>query len=102
MAARLAVECAVAHVVDPRGAPDVQTVELLRAEARKTNVEWFEEVAENAPRRLIELARSRPETTIAVAGTLRQPRLMQRPSFARRLLDEGARELLVLMPPASA
>ena len=102
MAARLAVECAVAHVVNPADAPDRQTVELLRAEARKTNVEWFEEVADNAPRRLIELARSRPETTIAVAGTLRRPRLMQRPSFARRLLDEGARELLVLMPPASA
>ncbi len=102
VAARLAVEFAVAHVVDPRERVNAEIVEALRAEARKTNAEWIEETADDVPRRLIEVARSRPETTIACAGTKRMPRLLQRPSFARRLLDAGARELLVLLPPASA
>ena len=56
-------------------------------------------MADDVPKRLIEIARQRPETTIALAGPRRQPRWLSRPSFARRLLDNGALELLVLMPP---
>ncbi len=77
------------------------TVEMLRTEARKTNVEWIDEVADDVPKRLLEIARTRPETTIALAGTRRAPRWLERPSFPRRLLDAGARELLVLMPPGA-
>ena len=99
IAARLAIEFAIAHVVAPNERVDKNVVEALRAEARKTNVEWIEETAEDVPGRIIEIARSQPQTTVALAGTLRQPRLMQRPSFARRLLDAGAYELLVLAPP---
>ncbi|HEV3090084.1 MAG TPA: hypothetical protein VGX91_01440 [Candidatus Cybelea sp.] len=102
IAARLAIEFAIAHVVSPKERVDSAVVETLRAEARKTNVEWIEEVADDVPKRIIEIARSRPQTTVALAGTQRQPRLLARPSFARRLLDAGAFELLVLMPPANA
>ncbi len=78
-------------------------VDRLRAEARKTNAEWIDEVAEDVPKRLIEIARSRAETTIALgAATQREPRWLQRPSFARRLLDAGARELLVLTVASAA
>jgi two-component system, OmpR family, sensor histidine kinase KdpD len=100
VAARLAIEFAIAHVVTPRERIDPAVVETLRAEARKTNAEWIDEVAEDAPKRLIEIARSRPETTVALAGTMRPHRWLRRPSFARRLLDAGARELLVLLPPS--
>jgi two-component system sensor histidine kinase KdpD len=99
IAARLAIEFAIVHVVSPRQRIDPEVVEVLRAEARKTNVEWIEETAEDAPKRVIEIARSVPQTTVALAGTLRAPRWLARPSFARRLLDAGAYELLVLMPP---
>ncbi len=99
VAARLAIEFAIAHVVKPRQRIDQAVVDTLRAEARKTNAEWIDEVAEDPAKRLIEIARSRPETTIALAGSKRPPRWLRRPSFARRLLDAGARELLVLMPP---
>ena len=99
IAARLAIEFAIAHVVEPRSHPDPGVIEALRAEARKINAEWIEGVADDAPKRLIEIARERPETTIALAGTRRAPRWLRRPSFARRLLDNGALELLVLMPP---
>jgi two-component system sensor histidine kinase KdpD len=100
VAARLAIEFAIAHVVTPRQRFDAAVVETLRAEARKTNAEWIDEIADDAPKRLIEIARSRPETTIALAGTMRPHRWFRRPSFARRLLDSGARELLVLLPPS--
>jgi two-component system, OmpR family, sensor histidine kinase KdpD len=102
IAARLAIEFAVAHVAQPRSSVDRAALDAMRAEARKTNVEWIDDVADDVPRRLIEIARSRSETTIAVASTRRAPRLLQRPSFARRLLDAGARELLVLTPPSSS
>ena len=99
IAARLAIEFAIAHVVGTRERVDPAVIEQLRTEARKTNVEWIEDVADDVPKRLLEIARSRPETTIALAGTHRPPRWLQRPSFARRLLDAGARELLVLARP---
>ena len=99
IAARLAIEFAIAHVVETRAHTEPGVVEALRAEARKSNAEWIEAVAEDVPKRLIEIARERPETTIALAGTRRSPRWLRRPSFARRLLDNGALELLVLMPP---
>ncbi|MFY9883187.1 MAG: hypothetical protein WAK15_00275, partial [Candidatus Cybelea sp.] len=67
-----------------------------------TNTEWIELVAEDVPKALLDVARSRPETTIAVAGTKRASRWPQRPAFPRRLLDAGARELLVLQPPGNA
>jgi two-component system sensor histidine kinase KdpD len=98
IAARLAIEFAIAHVVRPRSRAEPGIVEQLRTEARKVNAEWIDDVAEDVPRRLLEIARSRPETTLAVSGTSRTPRWLERASFARRLLDAGARELLVLMP----
>jgi two-component system, OmpR family, sensor histidine kinase KdpD len=103
IAARLAIEFAIAHVVRPNSRTDSSVIERLRSEARKTNAEWIDAVAEDVPKRLIEIARFRPETTIALSGARRSPRWLQRPSFPRRLLDAGARELLVLAPsPATA
>ena len=87
IAARLAIEFVIAHVVSPRERIDESVVERLKAEARKTNVEWIEELAENPPARLIEIARAVPQTTIALAGTARTPRLLAaafvRASFTR-------------------
>jgi two-component system sensor histidine kinase KdpD len=101
IAARLAIEFVIAHVVSPRERLDATVIDQLKAEARKTNVEWIEDVAENPPARLIEIARVVPQTTIVLAGTARAPRILQRSSFARRLLEAGARELIVLARPAS-
>ncbi|MGA8099952.1 MAG: hypothetical protein WB810_14960 [Candidatus Cybelea sp.] len=101
IAARLAIEFAIAHVSAPREKVDSAIVEKLRTEARKTNTEWIELVAEDVPQALLDVARLRPETTIAVAGAKHASRWPQRPAFPRRLLDAGARELLVLQPPAN-
>ncbi len=102
IAARLAIEFVIAHVRASRSRSDASIVETLRAEARKTNAEWIDEVADDVPKRLLEIARSRPETTIALAGARRARRWFEGPSFPRRLLDAGARELLVLMRPTGA
>lgn len=101
IAARLAIEFAIAHVVTPRSHVEPSVIEKLRAEARKINAEWIEDVAEDVPKRLIEIAREHPETTIALAGARRAPRWFERPAFPRKLLDAGARELLLLMPPTA-
>jgi len=99
IAARLAIDFAIAHVVTPGEKVNTAAVEAMQAEARKSNVEWIEATADDTPKALLDIAREKPETTIALAGTARKPRLLRPPSFARRLLDAGARELLVLMRP---
>lgn len=99
IAARLAIDFAIAHVTGPKDHVDPNVVDALRSEARKTNVEFIEETVRDVPRRLLEIAREKPETTIAVSGSTRQPRWLQAQSFARQLLDAGAQELLVLTAP---
>ncbi|MGA8534214.1 MAG: hypothetical protein WB615_08930 [Candidatus Tumulicola sp.] len=99
IAARLAIEFAIAHITSSKERIDSRAVGAMRTEARKTNIEFIEETADDAPKRLLEIARAKPETTIALAGTTHRRRWPQQPSFARRLLDAGAQELLVLTPP---
>lgn len=96
LAARLEVEFTLAHVAEKNDRVDPAALDAFAGLARMLNVEWIDERADDAARRLLEIARARNETTIAVGGTLRRPRLMQRSAFARRLLDAGARELIVL------
>jgi two-component system sensor histidine kinase KdpD len=95
-AARLGADFAVAKILEPRDACSHELTTALREEAQKHCAEWIEEVAADPARRIIELARMVPETTVALAATLRKPRWPQRNAFARRVLDAGARELLVL------
>jgi two-component system, OmpR family, sensor histidine kinase KdpD len=96
VAARLGVRFAVALITEPRDAVSDELVETLHEEAIKSNATWHRETTGDPPHRIIELARSEPETVVALATTLRRPRWPQRRSFARRVLDAGARELLVL------
>jgi two-component system sensor histidine kinase KdpD len=102
IAARLAIDFAIVYVASPKEPPDPKIIDRLRGEARKTNVEWIEASAEDVPKRLLEIGRERAETTIALSGPRRSRRWPAPPSFARRLLDAGARELLVLMPAESS
>jgi len=100
IAARLEVDFAVAHIAERRDrVNEAICLEFERA-ARALNVDWIDERnADDAAQRLLQIARSRPQTDIAVGGTHRAPRWPARNAFARRLLDAGARELLVLARP---
>jgi len=97
VAARLEVEFAVAFVTEPNS-KDKQLEPELRAAARNANAGWIRETNPDLPATVLRIAREVAETTIAVAGTLRTPAFMQRKTFARRLLDAGALELLILAP----
>jgi two-component system, OmpR family, sensor histidine kinase KdpD len=94
--ARLGIEFAVALILEPKDALSPELHAALRDEARRQNATWHEETTPDPPRRIIELARERPETMVACATTLRHPHWPQRNAFARRVLDAGALELLVL------
>ncbi|HTC29252.1 MAG TPA: hypothetical protein VK702_00905 [Candidatus Acidoferrum sp.] len=100
MAARLEVDFAVAHIAERRDRVDEAIVMEFERSARVLNIDWVDERGvDDAAKRLLEIARSKPQTEIAIGGTHRAPRWPARNSFARRLLDNGARELLVLARP---
>ncbi|MDQ2679919.1 MAG: hypothetical protein M3Y21_02695 [Candidatus Eremiobacteraeota bacterium] len=96
IAARLEVELAITFIRDPKEKADPAIISDIRAEAARHRVTLIEETAGDIVGTLLAIARSKAETTIAVAQTLRTPRWPQRNAFARQLLDAGARELLIL------
>lgn len=92
VARRLAVEFAVVcvtHDADP-------VLNELEAETRRFGGMWIHETGANIPLKVLEVARARPETTVAVGSALRNPRFFERGPFAKRLIAAGARELLIL------
>jgi len=100
MAARLEVDFAVAHISERRDQVDEAILMEFERATRVINVDWFDERGvDDAATRLLQIARSKPQTEIAIGGTHRAPRWPSRNSFARRLYDNGARELLVLARP---
>jgi two-component system, OmpR family, sensor histidine kinase KdpD len=100
IAARLEVEFAIAHIVERRMRVNEAMVIEFERFARAINVDWIDERdVDDSAKRVLQIARSRPQTDVAVGGTHRTPRWPQRNAFARRLLDAGARELLVLARP---
>ena len=99
LAARLEVDFAIAHIAETRDAVDPEALALFERAAKAINAEWIDDRADDAAKRLLEVSRRHSETVIAVGGTHRKPRWPSRNSFARRLLDAGARELIVLARP---
>lgn len=99
LAARLEVEFSIAHVAEKRDKVDPAQLAQFERAAQAINAEWINDQADDAAKRLLEIARSHSETVLAVGGTLRTPRWPARNAFARRLLDAGARELVVLARP---
>jgi two-component system, OmpR family, sensor histidine kinase KdpD len=103
MAARLEVDFAVAHIAERKDRVDEAVLAEFQRATRVLNIDFIDERnVKDAAKRLLEVARSKPETDIAVGGTHRSPRWPARNAFARRLLDAGARELLVLARPRQA
>ncbi|HET9031070.1 MAG TPA: hypothetical protein VFN49_12940 [Candidatus Aquilonibacter sp.] len=99
LAARLEVDFSLAHIAERKDKVDPETLAQFERAARAINAEWIDERADDAAKRLLEIARTKPETVVAVGGTQRTPRWPARNAFARRLLDAGARELIVLARP---
>jgi two-component system sensor histidine kinase KdpD len=101
LAARLEVEFWIAHVAERKDRVDEAMLAEFERAARTINADWINERADDAAERLLQIARSKAETMVTVGGTQRTPRWPARNAFARRLLDAGARELIVLSRPPS-
>ncbi len=100
LALRLEVDFAIAHIAERNDKVDPKALTQFQRVAQAINADWIDERADDAAKRLLQVARARAETVVAVGGTHRAPRWPARNAFARRLLDAGARELLVLARPA--
>jgi two-component system sensor histidine kinase KdpD len=99
IAARLHVDFVVAHVSSERSVRDVKRttiVQQLENETQQRGGKWITEISSDVPCALLQISRTVPETTIAVGGTHRTPKWFQPSSFARRILNAGAKELIVL------
>ena len=96
IARRLGTEFAVVCVTDRRDRADESVVAMLEAETKRYKGTWIRQTGADKPERVLQVARERAETTVAVGGALRNPRWLERGPFAKRLLEAGARELLIL------
>jgi two-component system sensor histidine kinase KdpD len=97
LAARLQVEFAVTLIRSPKHPIDTEIAAMLRGEAIRFGAAFAEVESLNAAQALLRASRERPETTLAVAQPPKPPGWFETP-LARKLLDDGARELLVLAP----
>lgn len=95
IARRLVTEFAVVCVTKPEE-QHAQALAVLEEETRRYGGTWIQPEGTNAPQQVLQVARERAETTVAVGSALRNPRWLERGPFAKRLIDAGARELLIL------
>ena len=96
VARRLSIDFAVVCITNPRDVTDESILTELQEQTRRYGGEWIRETGNNIPGKVLEVARARPETTVAVGRAVRNPRWLEHGPFARRLIDAGARELLIL------
>ena len=100
LADRLAVDLHVLHVAKPRHAHD-PVVSVLESAAIGVRAGWNVIVAERPHEELARRGREM-RAVIVVEGARARPGLLAGPTVARRVLDAGAQELLVLAPVATS
>lgn len=97
LASRLQVDLIVAHVATDARRGESETIQDLARAARVANARWVLHLAKDPAKGLIGVANSDRATTIVVEG-LRKERWFGKTPFAKRLLDAGASEVLILSP----
>jgi len=95
---RLEIDLSVVHVAKNAAAADQRVVASLEEAARRVRARWATVTGSDAARALIEASGRQGGTTIALEGPRGKPRWPRGTPFARRLLDAGAKQLLVLAP----
>jgi K+-sensing histidine kinase KdpD len=96
LADRLAVDLHVLHIAKPRHARDA-VVSVLESAAIAVRAGWSVIVSERPHEELARRGRE-SRAVIVVEGARARPGLLAGPTVARRVLDAGAQELLVLAP----
>jgi K+-sensing histidine kinase KdpD len=96
LASRMGVDLSVMHVAKPRE-PRPGAIALLESTTKEVGAKWTLAVAERQGR---EMARRSllSGAMLVVEGARQKPTFLRGASFARRALEEGAVQLLVLAP----
>jgi len=99
IALRLEIELSVIHVTKSAEAAETRIVASLAETTRRVRARWRLAIGTDAGQTLLEATSREGGTTIAVEGARYKPRWPRGTPFARRLLEAGAKQLLVLAPP---
>jgi two-component system sensor histidine kinase KdpD len=98
IALRLEIELSVIHVAKTADAAEQRVVLSLAETARRVRARWRVAVGVDPAIALMEETLREGATTIALEGARSKPRWPRGLPFARRLLDSGAKQLLLLAP----
>ncbi len=100
IALRLEIDLTVVHVTKSAAAAETRIVEGLAETARRVRARWKLVVGPDPAVALLEAVRKEGGATIAIEGARNKARWPGETPFARRLLDAGTRQMLILAPPA--
>ncbi|MBV8223226.1 MAG: hypothetical protein JO293_07680, partial [Candidatus Eremiobacteraeota bacterium] len=99
--ARFDADYTVVHIQEKGRVTPPEVLADLEAAADAVQARWVYASAADAAKSLVAMARER-DALLAVEGARATPRWPRGPTFARRVLEAGAREMLVLQPPTPA
>jgi len=99
IALRLEIDLSVVHVMRRGEAPQTNIIELLAATARRVRARWSVTTGTDVALELMDAVQREGAGTLAIEGARKRPVWPRGVPFARRLLDAGATQLLVLAPP---
>ena len=100
IALRLEIDLTVVHVAKNKEAAEIRVVAALEETARRVRARWRVVTGADPAKTILEAALAEGVSTIALEGARAKPRWPTGGTpFARRLLDAGARQLLILAPP---
>ncbi|MBD5634645.1 MAG: hypothetical protein IAI49_09220 [Candidatus Eremiobacteraeota bacterium] len=100
IALRLEIDLTVVHVAKSKEAAETRVVAALEEATRRVRARWRLATGQDSARAILEAASAEGVSTIALEGARARSRWPTGgPAFARRLLDAGARQLLILAPP---
>jgi two-component system sensor histidine kinase KdpD len=101
IALRLEIDLTVVHVAKTKEASETRVVAALEEVTRRVRARWRLAIDSDASTGLIEAASAEGVTTIALEGARARSRWpVGGIPFARRLLDAGTKQLLILAPPS--
>jgi two-component system, OmpR family, sensor histidine kinase KdpD len=101
IALRLEIDFSVIHVAKTEEAADSRVIEGLREATRRVRGRWSVAIGADRVQTLLDAAAREGATTIAIEGARNKPRWPTTTTpFARRILEAGATQLLILAPPS--
>ncbi|MBC5800977.1 MAG: hypothetical protein GIX03_07720 [Candidatus Eremiobacteraeota bacterium] len=99
IASRLEIDLWVVHVMRRGEAPPSGIIEELATTARRVRARWSVTTGTDVAQELMDTVGREGAGTLAIEGARRRPVWPRGVPFARRLLDAGAKQLLILAPP---